>query len=141
MKDIVNPRVGEKIKVEVKHTSNLLPKLYPKAPKSVVYEGQVLRSEDYDPPGTIRITGEGDMPLRVILINRILKWNGVKTDFKPSKTTIASPKVKEPKERFVIVKGSKGNKYKVTIDARGNKTCTCTGFGYRRTCRHINEVK
>ena len=38
------------------------------------------------------------------------------------------------------VKGSTGNTYTVTNDA-GAWTCTCPGFGWRRRCRHINEVK
>ena len=38
------------------------------------------------------------------------------------------------------VVGSKGNTYMVTND-RGNWTCTCAGFGFRRKCRHITEVK
>ena len=38
------------------------------------------------------------------------------------------------------VVGSKGNTYMVTND-RGNWTCTCAGFGFRRKCRHITEIK
>ena len=38
------------------------------------------------------------------------------------------------------VVGSKGNTYTVTND-RGAWTCTCAGFGFRRKCRHITEVK
>ena len=38
------------------------------------------------------------------------------------------------------VVGSKGNTYTVTND-RGAWTCTCAGFGFRRKCRHITEIK
>ena len=38
------------------------------------------------------------------------------------------------------VVGSKGDTYTVTND-RGSWTCTCAGFGFRRKCRHITEVK
>ena len=38
------------------------------------------------------------------------------------------------------VVGSKGNTYTVTND-RGNWTCTCAAFGFRRKCRHITEIK
>ena len=37
------------------------------------------------------------------------------------------------------VKGSKGNDYLV-IRQKGQYNCTCTGFQYRKTCRHIAEV-
>jgi len=37
---------------------------------------------------------------------------------------------------------SKGDKnYTVQIDDNGNYTCTCPGYGFRRKCRHILEIK
>ena len=39
-----------------------------------------------------------------------------------------------------IVEGSKGNKYTVTLT--GNQwACTCTGFNYRRKCKHVQLKK
>ena len=38
------------------------------------------------------------------------------------------------------VKGSKGNTYTVKL-SDGSYSCTCTGYGFRRKCRHIDEVK
>lgn len=41
-----------------------------------------------------------------------------------------------------IVTGSGGfKKYLVLKYEDGSFTCTCDGFHYRKTCRHINEVK
>ena len=37
------------------------------------------------------------------------------------------------------VKGSKGNEYLV-IRSKGLYNCNCTGFQYRKSCRHIIEV-
>ena len=42
--------------------------------------------------------------------------------------------------RTYEVQGSKGNTYTV-VDNKGTWTCTCPGFGFRRKCRHITEVK
>tara|TARA_B100000941_G_scaffold254540_1_gene202782 strand:- start:174 stop:665 length:492 start_codon:yes stop_codon:yes gene_type:complete len=42
--------------------------------------------------------------------------------------------------RTYDVEGSKGNTYTVT-DHGGTWTCTCAGFGWRRKCRHIREVR
>lgn len=36
-----------------------------------------------------------------------------------------------------IVKGSKGITYTVTTLPTGRQTCTCPGFTFRRTCKHI----
>ena len=40
------------------------------------------------------------------------------------------------------VKSSKGNKeYLVQMNMSGSMECTCPGYGFRRRCRHIEEVK
>lgn len=46
------------------------------------------------------------------------------------------------KEKFKTwkIKGSKGNHYNVTLK-NDSLTCECKGFGFRRRCRHIDEVK
>ena len=50
------------------------------------------------------------------------------------KPDIASDKVYK-------VKSSKGDKeYEVKMNATGSLECTCPGYGFRRKCRHINEV-
>jgi len=43
-------------------------------------------------------------------------------------------------EKVWNVEGSKGNIYSVSL-ADGAYTCSCPGFGYRRKCRHITEIK
>ena len=38
------------------------------------------------------------------------------------------------------VSGSNGSTYTVMLDT-GRWSCTCAGFGFRRKCKHIEEVK
>ena len=38
------------------------------------------------------------------------------------------------------VKGSKGNIYTVKL-SQGVYSCSCPGYGFRRKCRHIAEIK
>lgn len=45
----------------------------------------------------------------------------------------------EPEGRVWIVKGSKGDEYKIT-DVNGNLSCTCSGFKFRGDCRHVKSV-
>jgi hypothetical protein len=45
----------------------------------------------------------------------------------------------EPEGRVWIVKGSKGDDYKVT-EVNGNLSCTCSGFRFRGDCRHVKSV-
>ena len=44
------------------------------------------------------------------------------------------PFVVEQKSTIVKVAGSKGATYEVDTETR---TCTCSGFKFRRTCRHV----
>jgi hypothetical protein len=45
--------------------------------------------------------------------------------------------VKEQKTSIIEVKGSKGNSYFVNPEA---ETCTCPGFTFRGSCKHIKEL-
>ena len=46
----------------------------------------------------------------------------------------------EPEGRVWIVKGSKGDEYKVT-EVNGNLSCTCSGFRFRGDCKHIKSIQ
>jgi hypothetical protein len=48
-------------------------------------------------------------------------------------------KEEEPEGRMWVVKGSKGDEYKVT-EVNGNLSCTCSGFRFRGKCRHAESV-
>ena len=53
------------------------------------------------------------------------------------KTGLKEP---EPEGRFWIVKGSKGDEYKVT-ESGGNFNCTCSGFRFRGQCKHVENIR
>ena len=38
------------------------------------------------------------------------------------------------------VTGSKGNTYTVTRGPNGKWHCDCTGYQYRKTCKHVQQV-
>lgn len=48
-----------------------------------------------------------------------------------------NPFTVEVKSELIEVAGSKGNKYFIDPEA---KTCTCSGFTFRGTCKHIKEL-
>lgn len=48
-----------------------------------------------------------------------------------------NPFVVEVKSELIEVIGSKGDKYYVDPEA---KTCTCSGFTFRGTCKHVKEL-
>ena len=45
----------------------------------------------------------------------------------------------EPEGRSWIVKGSKGDEYRVS-ELNGNLSCTCSGFKFRGDCKHVKSV-
>lgn len=94
---------------------------------SVTYTGQVVPSTKYDPPNTIRMTTDiEDFPFRVIPMADIISVND---------RTFCFQEMRE-KETTRIVKGSCGNEY-VVRTMNGRSTCTCPGFQFRKTCKHI----
>jgi hypothetical protein len=46
-------------------------------------------------------------------------------------------KVIKEKSTIIKVSGSKGNIYSIDTE---DKTCTCPGFQFRATCKHIMEL-
>jgi hypothetical protein len=80
--------------------------------------------------------GAGDIkvfknPIRIDLRGRKFVVNPVQFA-----TGVKEP---EPEGRYWIVKGSKGDEYKVT-DVNGNLSCTCSGFKFRGKCKHADSV-
>jgi hypothetical protein len=60
----------------------------------------------------------------------------------PESTTLSQivwqrPERPKVAEQMRTVKGSNGNTYTITTLPTGRVTCTCPGFSYRRTCKHI----
>ena len=49
-------------------------------------------------------------------------------------------KEEEPEGRYWIVKGSKGDEYKVT-ESGGNFQCSCSGFRFRGACKHVESIR
>ena len=52
------------------------------------------------------------------------------------------PELPKIENKVWKVLSSKGDKhYEVKMDATGSLSCTCKGYGFRRTCRHIEQIK
>ena len=49
-------------------------------------------------------------------------------------------KEEEPEGRVWVVKGSKGDEYKVS-ELNGNYSCTCSGFKFRGACKHVESIR
>lgn len=101
---------------------------YVEVPEYHTYRGQLVAPVRGDPAGTVRITsGDPLYPVRLIDIDSIVGME----------ETVAAPK--NESDVWTVV-GSSGSKYIVTRTGRSFE-CTCAGFGFRRQCRHVNELR
>lgn len=68
-------------------------------------------------------------PVRVLNRANIVEVSGAKVDYTPVKSS----------RETITVQGSKGNTYIVTKE-NGKASCSCPGFGFRKTCKHVQEL-
>lgn len=126
IKDQIEARVGTTVTLKVGVLS-----ANPHAPKVVQYRGDVLKSERWDPPETFRLTGNKDIPVRVIRYSSVKAIDG----------SVTSQLEKKDDANIVRIKSSKGDKdYVVVINQNGTHKCDCPGFGFRKTCSHIKQA-
>jgi hypothetical protein len=98
--------------------------------ETVTYEGDLVDSPKWYPTAICITTGDSAFPIRMIDPERIISMDGS-----------AVPKAKEKinQSRVIMVDGSRGSRYTVTLDGK-KSTCTCKGFEFRRSCKHITEA-
>jgi SWIM zinc finger len=100
--------------------------------KQFTYEGEEVSVPNWvDYPAIALATGTRQFPVRIIAREHIVKIDGDAIEQKVSIPTA---------NRQFQVTGSNGNTYVVTVDG-AYKSCTCSGFQFRRNCRHIVEVQ
>lgn len=122
--------VGNKVTIKVKNI--LWPYRHLYAPGVVqneynIYTGTIMRERWFDNDEIGITTGNPEFPFRRINRERIVEVNGAVVEYtKPVDTKTVS----------ITVQGSKGNTYVVTKEGN-KKSCTCPGFSFRRTCKHL----
>ena len=93
------------------------------------YTGTVVHQKWYGDDKIGLTTDMPHFPVRVLSRENIVEVSGAKFDYEPVKSA----------RETITVQGSKGNTYIVTKE-NGKATCTCPGYGFRKTCKHIQEV-
>jgi hypothetical protein len=95
------------------------------------FVGTVMAKQKWQKDDVINLSADfGKSGFRQIYVSRILKiQNG-------QSTTKMEPKPINQQTRTWTVEGSKGHKYTVT-ESNGHRRCTCVGFDFRKTCKHI----
>lgn len=95
-------------------------------PEFNFYEGDEVKVKWCKPEEIAISTTIADFPFRIIQRANIIEMDGNPYKFE----------VKEKKSQQVrLVQGSNGKVYEVT-----GHSCTCPGFTFRGTCKHIKET-
>ena len=93
------------------------------------YTGTVVHQKWYGDDKIGLTTDMPHFPVHVLSRENIVEVSGAKFDYAPVKSS----------RETITVQGSKGNTYIVTKE-NGKATCTCPGFGFRKTCKHVQEL-
>jgi hypothetical protein len=99
-------------------------------PSIVTFVGELLVNPKHVADDCITLSRNDFIPYRVIPKRDIISMDG-------------EPAVTEPSTKSTQtwnVSGSKGNPYIVTR-SHNHWSCTCSGFSFRRDCKHIREKK
>ena len=98
-------------------------------PEFTEYTGEIVHQKWYGDDKIGLTTDMRHFPVRVIDKARIVEVSGAKVDYVPVKSV----------RETITVQGTKGNTYIVTKE-NGKATCTCPGFGFRKTCKHVQGL-
>lgn len=121
------PTVDSLVKVRVRYTQG--PRMIPPQPDFIEYTGKVVKPYKWVTGGQFCITGDEKFPIRTISSDSVVDLKIVK-----GSATEVDDAVK-----IFKVKGSKGDTYTVTRN-KGVYTCTCVGFQWRKSCKHITSA-
>lgn len=122
------PSVGSYVRVTVRYPNINL--FEAETHKFETYEGRVVPNEKWDSPTSFCMTG-----------NKYIRIRNIRVDDDVQIEYISGS------ERKIDVTGfrgfkveSKGKTYLVGVQNSKKFTCNCTGFGYRKTCSHVQAV-
>lgn len=96
-------------------------------PEYFEYTGEPVTLKHVGEDSLALTTGIVEWPVRVIPRRWIDSIDGVTNVTTPSSGTLTR-----------TVQGSKGEEYLVT-GLGSSATCTCSGFTFRKTCKHVKE--
>lgn len=122
------PTVGSYVRVTVRYLN--INAFETEQYKTETYEGKVVPNEKWDGPASFCMTGD-----------KYIRVRNIRPDYVQNIEYISGS------ERKIDVTGfrgfkveSKGKTYLVGVQHGRKFTCNCTGFGYRKTCSHVQAV-
>ena len=126
------PQTGSRVAITFEFPSYVI--VGPKVNKTTI-SGVVETATKFTPPDFVRIATDFDSPVRIreVPLNRI-------TQIEYADGTQASQQATNNETKTWVVEGSRGSRYTV-IRNKSSWSCTCPGFQFRRSCKHVRELK
>jgi len=126
------PQTGCKVAITFEHNSYVLRH---EGPVATTVTGIVDSATRFTPPNFVRIVTDFDSPVRIreISMDRI-------TNIEYADGTVPTVETVKDDVRTWVVEGSKGSRYTV-VRTKNLWTCTCPGYQFRKSCRHVTELK
>ena len=128
MNTIILPQVGAEVRVRVRNP--FAARQIPPQPEITEYAGRVLDPYRWLTDREFCMTGDDAWPIRVMNLSLI----------EDIKFVSGTGQVIDTSTQSWQVSGSRGNTYTVNR-TRSSWTCTCPGFQFRKSCRHISELR
>ncbi|HET8688687.1 MAG TPA: SWIM zinc finger family protein [Methanosarcina sp.] len=126
------PKVGSQVRVTSRYKNNYIHATSETYDHTI--EGVVLPNSKHTHPNAFAMRVKcPHVPVREVYLPNVV-------DLVYLDGTVASKGKIDNEIKTLEVKGSKGDTYLVVKE--GNKiTCTCTGFQFRKTCKHLALIK
>ena len=126
------PKVGARVRVTTMYPNTVVYRNSDNGYVTYTREGVVVQSIFRDPFMFAVKTGDPDHPVSEYNAKSI---HVVKIEvLKGSSMSVATDR------KAWKVKSSKGNKFYIVERVNGKFSCTCTGFEFRKDCKHIGAV-
>ena len=106
-------------------------------PEFNYFEGTILYEKWFKPGEVGLTTDQVHFPFRVLQMERIVEINGKRSKFSAKSLSTS----KDGQQRTITIKGSTGSLYEVQIGGKWGPSCSCKGYQFRRSCRHIVEAE
>lgn len=106
-------------------------------PEFKYFEGNILYEKWFKPNEVGLTTGDPRFPFRRIQKERIVEVNGEESKFSQQSLSVSE----DSEQRTISVKGSTGSLYEVQVGGGRGSSCSCKGYQFRGSCRHITEAE
>ena len=140
MKTFSHPEIGKIVVVTVVTNPVKRATSFFHIPEFVEYEGTVVKNDSFDAVDSFCLTSGLPSYFKFPVRNIMLK-NVQNMRYKDGVDIVKEDKSSTDGTKTFVEKSSRtGEEYIVSV-ANGTWNCTCKGFMFRKSCKHINDVK